>query len=148
MKSENIKMRNESLERTIIKIDNEIAAMNIAKKYLSNAEEINKVRETLNSKRQLIANEIYAEDPKCYLECHKIIEKVLEKDLGKEEQAELLENIKEIFGRQSPSVSKRSSGLNAWLKELNIEYVWINNEETGWDKLVITGFGIYKQKQI
>ncbi len=37
-------MRNAKLERAIIKIDNEIAAMNIAKKYLSNSEEINNVQ--------------------------------------------------------------------------------------------------------
>lgn len=146
MKSENIKMRNESLERTITKIDNEIAAMNIAKKYLSNIEEINQVIETLNNKRQLIANEIYSEDYKCYSECRIVLEEVLDKELGKEEQVELLQVIKEKFGRQAPNVSKKSSGLNAWLKELNIEYNWINNEEADWDKLVITGFGLYKQK--
>ena len=146
MQSENVKMRNESLERTIIKIDNEISSMNIAKKYLSNTEEINQVIETLNKKRQLLANEIYAEDYKSYSECRIIIEEMLDKELDKEEQIELLQTIKESFGRQSPNVSKNSSGLNAWLKELNIEYSWINNEEAEWAKLVITGFGLYKQK--
>lgn len=146
MQSENIKMRNEKLEKAIIKIDNEIAAMNIAKKYLSNIEEINEVIETLNNKRQLLANEIYTEDHKCYSECREVIEEMLNKELGEEEQVELLQIIKENFGRQSPNVSKKSSGLNAWLKELNIEYSWINDEETNWDKLVITGFGLYKQK--
>jgi len=144
MQSETDRMRYEKLEKTITKIDNEIAAMNIAKKYLPNIEEIDQVRETLNNKRQLIANEIYAEDNKCYLECREVIGKILDKELEKGEQVELLENIKEIFGRQSPNVSKKSSGLNAWLKELNIEYNWISKEETDWDKLVITGFGLYK----
>lgn len=138
-------MRNEKLERAISKIDNEIAAMNIAKKYLSNVEEINQVRDTLNNKRQLLANEIYAEDHKSYFECREVIQTMLDKELGKEEQVELLEIIKEKFGRQSPNVSKKSSGLNAWLKELNIEYSWINSEETDWDKLIITGFGLIKQ---
>jgi DNA mismatch repair ATPase MutS len=139
-------MRNEKLEKAIIKIDNEIAAMNVAKKYLSNVEEINEVKKTLNNKRQLLANEIYTEDHKSYLECREVIEGMLDRELGKEEQVELLETIKDKFGRKSPNVSKVSNGLNAWLKELNIEYSWINNEETGWDKLIITGFGLYKQK--
>jgi len=146
MQSENIKMRYEKLEKLIIKIDNEIAAMNIAKKYLSNVEEINEVKETLNNKRQLLANEIYTEDHKSYSECREVIEEKLDKELGKEEQVELLEMIKEKFGRQAPNVSKKSSGLNAWLKELNVEYSWFKNEETDWDTLVITGFGIYKEK--
>ena len=139
-------MRNEKLEKAIIKIDNEIAAMNVAKKYLSNVEEINEVKKTLNNKRQLLANEIYTEDHKSYLECREVIEGMLDRELGKEEQVELLETIKDKFGRKSPNVSKVSNGLNAWLKELNIEYSWINNEENDWDKLIITGFGLYKQK--
>ncbi|MDF2881467.1 MAG: hypothetical protein K0R54_2024 [Clostridiaceae bacterium] len=138
-------MRNEKLEKAITKIDNDIAAMNVAKKYLSNIEEINQVRDTLNSKRQLLANEIYAEDHKCYFQCREVIQGMLDKELGKEEQVELLEMIKETFGRQSPNVSKKSSGLNAWLKELNLEYSWINSEETDWDKLIITGFGLIMQ---
>jgi hypothetical protein len=138
-------MRNEKLEKAINKIDNEIAAMNIAKKYLSNIEEINEVKETLNNRRQLLANDIYAEDHKAYLECREAIDEILDKELEQEDQVELLEIIKEKFGRQAPNVSKKSSGLNAWLKELNIEYTWINDEATDWDKLIITGFGLYKQ---
>lgn len=137
-------MRNAKLERAIIKIDNEIAAMNIAKKYLSNLEEINVVRDTLNKKRQLLADELYVDDKKSYIQCCEIIDAMLDKELGKEAQLELLEMIKEKFGRQAPNVSKKSSGLNAWLKELSIEYNWINKEETDWDTLVITGFGLYE----
>lgn len=139
-------MRNEKLERSIVKIDNDIAALNIAKRYLSNTEEINQVRDSLNNKKQLLSNELYTEDHKSYSECGEFIENLLTKELGKEEQIELLEMIKEKFGRQAPNVSKKSNGLNAWLKELNLEYNWINDEETDWDKLVITGFGLYKQK--
>ena len=51
-------MRNVKLERAIIKIDNDIVAMNIAKKYLSNLDEIIEVRDTLNNKRQILANEL------------------------------------------------------------------------------------------
>lgn len=137
-------MRNLKLEKAIIKIDNEIAAMNIAKKYLSNVEEINEVRNSLNNKRQLLADEIYSEDVKNYYECRDIIEELLDKELSREEQADLLETIKEKFGRQAPNVSKRGNGLNAWLRELNIEHNWIDNEETDWNILVITGFGLYK----
>jgi len=137
-------MRNAKLERAIIKIDNEIAAMAIAKRYLSNLEEIDVVRDTLNKKRQLLADELYLDDKKCYHQCCEIIEEMQDIPLGKDEQLELLEIIKEKFGRQAPNVSKKSSGLNAWLKELSIEYNWINNEETDWDTLVITRFGLYE----
>jgi len=137
-------MRNAKLERAIVKIDNEIAAMKIAKKYLSNLEEINVVVTTLNNKRQLLADELYLDDKKCYEECCDVIEEMLDKELGTESQLELLEVIKQSFGRQSPNVSKKSSGLNAWLKELCIEYNWVKNEETDWDILVITGFGLYE----
>jgi len=137
-------MRNAKLERAIVKIDNEISSMNIAKKYLSNLEEINAVQTTLNNKRQLLADELYLEDKKCYEMCCDDIEEMIDKELGKEEQQELLEIIKQYFGRQSPNVSKKSSGLNAWLKELCIEYNWVKSEEIDWDMLVITGFGLYE----
>ncbi|MBC8062801.1 MAG: hypothetical protein H7Y18_19390 [Clostridiaceae bacterium] len=137
-------MRNVKLERTIIKIDTDIAAMNIAKRYLTNLEEINEVRDSLNNKRQVLANELYVDDKKSYLECCESIRELLDKELGQEEQLELLELVKDKFGRQAPNASKKSSGLNAWLKEMGIEYEWITDEETDWDKLVITGFGQYK----
>ena len=137
-------MRNAKLERAIIKIDNEIAAMNIAKKYLSNSEEINVVVNTLNKKRQLLADDLYADDNKCYEKCCEVLDEMLDKELGEEEQLDLLEMIKQNFGRQAPNVSKKSSGLNAWLKELCIEYNWIRNEEIDWDTVVITGFGLYE----
>lgn len=137
-------MRNAKLEKTIIKIDNDIAAMNIAKRYLSNLEEINTVKDDLNKKRQLLANELYYEDHKAYGECCEVISEMLDKELGKNEQIELLEIIKDKFGRQSPNVSKRTNGLNAWLKELDIEYHWIDNGEDDWATLVITGFGLHQ----
>ena len=137
-------MRNVKLERAIIKIDNDIAAMNVAKKYLSNLDEIIEVRDTLNNKRQVLANELYVDDKKSYLECCEAIRELLDKELEKDEQVELLELVKDKFGRQAPNASKKSSGLNAWLKEMGIEYNWITDEETDWDKLVITGFGQYK----
>jgi len=137
-------MRNVKLERAIIKIDNDIAAMNVAKKYLSNLDEIIEVRDTLNNKRQVLANELYVDDKKSYLECCETIRELLDKELEKDEQVELLELVKDKFGRQAPNASKKSSGLNAWLKEMGIEYNWITDEETDWDKLLITGFGQYK----
>lgn len=137
-------MRNVKLERAIIKIDNDIAAMNIAKRYLTNLDEINEVRDTLNNKRQILANELYVDDKKSYLECCESIRELLDKELEKDEQVELLELVKDKFGRQAPNASKKSTGLNAWLKEMGIEYNWITDEETDWDKLVLTGFGQYK----
>ena len=137
-------MKNVKLERAIIKIDNDIAALNIAKRYLSNLEEINEVRDTLNNKRQVLANELYVDDKKSYIECCESIRELLDKKLEKEEQIELLELVKDKFGRQAPNASKNSSGLNAWLKEMAIEYDWVTDEETDWDTLIITGFGQYK----
>ena len=137
-------MRNVKLERAIIKIDNDIAAMNIAKRYLSNLDEINEVRDSLNNKRQILANELYVDDKKSYIECSEAIRELLDKKLEKDEQIELLELIKDKFGRQAPNASKNSNGLNAWLKEMGIEYDWVADEETDWDKLIITGFGQYK----
>ncbi|MHC1682873.1 MAG: hypothetical protein AB6733_07990 [Clostridiaceae bacterium] len=139
-------MRNEQLERSINKLDRDIAALNLAKKYLSNKEEIIEVVDSLNNKRQLMADEIYREDHQSYFECRDVILPILDKVLEMDEQVKLLEEIKEKFGRQSPNVSKKSTGLNAWLKELNIEYRWIESEDTEWNKLVISGFGIYKQQ--
>lgn len=138
-------MRNEKLERAIVRIDNDLAAMNVAKKYLSNLDEINTVRDELNNKRQNLANELYSDDNNSYLKCTKIMVDMLDRELGQEEQVELLEIIKEKFGRQSPNASRKSSGLNAWLKDLNIEYNWVTSEESDWDTLVITGFAQYRQ---
>ena len=137
-------MRNVKLERTIIKIDNDIAALNTAKRYLSNLEEIDEARDTLNNKRQILANELYVDDKKSYLECCETLRDLLGKELEQDEQVELLELVKDKFGRQAPNASKKSSGLNAWLKEMGIEYNWITDDDTDWDKLVITGFGQYK----
>lgn len=137
-------MRNERLEKQINRPDNDIDAMGIAKKYLSNVEEINEVIKELNEKRILLANELYFEDHSSYAQCCIEISKFLDKEIGKEEQAELLETIKDIFGRKSPNVSKKSHGLNAWLKELDIEYHWVEKENADWAGLVITGFGLHE----
>lgn len=134
-------MRNLKLEKAIVKLDNDIAALNTAKKYLSNKEEIEEVRDELNQKRQLMANELYSEDHKAYAECCDIIREMLDKELNKYAQFDLLDAIKEKYGRQSPNASKNSNGLNAWLKELDIEHNWIENEDSDWATLVLTGFG-------
>ncbi|SFC29425.1 hypothetical protein [Clostridium uliginosum] len=137
-------MRNEKLEKSIIRIDNDIESMKVAKKYLSNVEEINEVIDTLNKKRQILADELYYEDSKSYEECCKVIQEVLDKNLGESEQTELLNTIKETFGRRAPNVSKKSNGLNAWLKTLDIEYKWIESEKNDWAVLVISGFGLHQ----
>ncbi len=43
-------------------MDREIESLKIASKYLSNIDEINEVRNTLNKKRQELADELYSED--------------------------------------------------------------------------------------
>ncbi len=34
--------------------------------------------------------------------------------------------------------------LNAWLKELDIEYKWIEKENEDWATLIISGFGLHE----
>jgi DNA mismatch repair ATPase MutS len=137
-------MRNIGLEKSINRIDSDIAALGVASKYLSNKEEINAIKVDLNKERQSLVNELYIEDSKAYEECCVAITELVEKKLGKEEQLELLALIKEKYGRQAPNVGKKSNGLNAWLNELDLEYDWIENEEDDWATLVIHGFGVHK----
>lgn len=133
-------MRNLRQEKAIKKIDREIEALRLVAKYLSNKDEIIEVRENLNGERQILANDLYYNDSKDYIECCSVIRGLFDKELGKDEQKELLDQIKEIYGRNCPNVSKDASGLNGWLKELDIEYTWVENLETEWSTLIITGF--------
>jgi predicted transport protein len=137
-------MRYETLQKQINRLDNDIDSMGVAKKYLSNIDEINDVIKELNEKRIGLANELYFEDHSSYAQCCIEISNVIDRPLGQEQQAELLETIKEIFGRKSPNVSKKSYGLNAWLKELDIEYKWIEKENEDWATLIISGFGLHE----
>lgn len=132
-------MINESLEKKINKLDGDIEALRRAKYYLSNKEEINDLIDSLNKERQVYADEIYLGDGIAYRECLGEIRNVMNKELGKEEQLELLEIIKEIHGRKTPNISKKSYGLNAWLKHLDIECEWIEVLNSEWANLVITG---------
>ncbi|MGL5256460.1 MAG: hypothetical protein ACRC76_05425 [Proteocatella sp.] len=131
-------MRNQQLEKKIIKIDKDIEGLNIAKKYLSNAAEIEDVKVGLNRERQLMILSLYQDDNKSRIECLELLKNKLNKELFKEEQLELLDNIKEIFGRRFPDVSKSSNGLNAWLNFIDIKCEWIQVEGSEWAKLIIT----------
>lgn len=133
-------MRFEKLEKTINKLDNDIEALRRVKQYLSNKDEINEISDLLNKERQVYADELYIGDAIVYTECLEIIKKLMNKELGKEEQVKLLEDIKELHGRKSPNVSKKSHGLNAWLKFLDIQCEWIENPNTDWSTLIIKGF--------
>ncbi|WP_238901195.1 hypothetical protein [Clostridium sp. YIM B02500] len=133
-------MRFESLEKTINKLDNDIEALRRVKQYLSNKDEINEVSDLLNKERQVYADELYIGDAVAYSESLEILKQLLNKELGKDEQVKLLENIKEIHGRKSPNVSKKSHGLNAWLKFLDIQFEWIENPNSDWSTLIIKGF--------
>ena len=135
-------MRNAKLEKSIRKLDKELLALKVVSKYLSNKDEINEVKDTLNKKRQVLADALYQYDNQSYEECCEVIADMLNKELGEEEQRDLLYMIKEKFGRQAPNVAKKSNGLNAWLKELAIEFEWVEKEEDDWAVLLITGFGI------
>lgn len=128
----------ESLEKKINKLDNDIEALRRAKHYLSNKNEINEIMDNLNKERQVYADEIYLGDGIAYTECINYIRLMMNKELGRDEQAEILEYIKEIHGRKCPNVSKKSYGLNAWLKHLDVECEWIQHEDTEWAGLIIT----------
>jgi hypothetical protein len=133
-------MIKDNLEKMINKLDGDIEALRRAKYYLSNKEEINEIIDNLNKERQVYSDEIYFEDGRAYRECLEVILELENKELGKDEQSELLELIKEKHGRKSPNVSKKSYGLNAWLKYLDIECQWIENEDSEWSTLIITGY--------
>ena len=133
-------MRFENLEKTINKLDNDIEALRRVKQYLSNKDEINEISDLLNKERQVYADELYIGDVIAYSESLEILKQLINKELGKDEQVKLLEDIKEIHGRKSPNVSKKSHGLNAWLKFLDIQCEWIENPNTDWSTLIIKGF--------
>ncbi|MBW6409521.1 hypothetical protein [Clostridium weizhouense] len=139
-------MKFEKLEKTINKLDADIEALRRVKHYLSNVDEINEISDLLNKERQVYADELYLEDAIAYNECCEKIKELLDKELTQNQQIELLEFIKEQHGRKSPNVSKKSHGLNAWLKFLDIECKWIENLETDWSILIITGIGVHNQK--
>lgn len=102
-------MRFESLEKTINKLDNDIEALRRVKQYLSNKDEINEISDLLNKERQVYADELYIGDAVAYNESLEILKQLFNKELGKDEQVKLLEDIKEIHGRKSPNVSKKKS---------------------------------------
>lgn len=133
-------MRFEKLEKTINKLDNDIEALRRVKQYLSNKDEINEISDLLNKERQVYADELYLGDAIAYSECIRIIENLINKQLAKEEQIKLLEDIKEIHGRKSPNVSKKSHGLNAWLKFLDVNCEWTEENNSEWSTLIIKGF--------
>ena len=133
-------MINESLEKKINKLDGDIEALRRAKYYLSNKEEINETIDLLNKERQIYSDEIYLEDGRAYKECLEVILESENKELGKDEQIQLLEVIKAKHGRKSPNISKKSYGLNAWLKYLDVECQWVDIEDNEWSNLIITGF--------
>ncbi|NRX72981.1 hypothetical protein DZE39_005295 [Clostridium beijerinckii] len=83
---------------------------------------------------------MYIGDAVAYNESLEILKQLFNKELGKDEQVKLLEDIKEIHGRKSPNVSKKSHGLNAWLKFLDIQCEWIENPNSDWSTLIIKGF--------
>lgn len=131
-------MRNQQLEKKIIKIDKDIEGLNIAKKYLSNPDEIEDVKVGLNRERQLMIISLYQDDNKSKVECLEMLKDKLNKELFKDEQLELLETIKVIFGRRFPDVSKNSNGLNSWLNFVDVKCNWIQEEGSEWAKLIIT----------
>lgn len=133
-------MRNLKLEKLIKKLDKEIEALSIAKKHLSNIDEIEEVQELLNKERQVYADEIYLEDQKSYEEVKEYMIDMVGRDILKDEQVEILNKIKEVYGRLSPNVSKESNGLNAWLKFMNVECSWAENPNSEWAILKITDF--------
>ncbi|MCS6132772.1 hypothetical protein DWV13_14245 [Clostridium botulinum] len=136
-------MKFEKLEKTINKLDADIEALRRVKHYLSNIDEINEISDLLNKERQVYSDELYLDDSAAYDKCCEKIRDLLDQKLEKTEQIQLLEFIKEAHGRKSPNVSKKSHGINAWLKFLDIECEWSEDLATDWSTLIITGFGAH-----
>ena len=90
-------MKSSAIEKRIVKIDQEIQAMNIAKKYLNNHEEIKQVILELNRERQLLVNDLYRDDKASYAIVRDHMESLVEVELDATQQKELLEYIKETF---------------------------------------------------
>ncbi|MGL4451939.1 MAG: hypothetical protein ACRCTZ_12180 [Sarcina sp.] len=130
-------MRYYDLEKKVSRLDRDIEALRLAKKHLSNKDEINEVMDYLNQERQVFADELYFEDAKSYIQCCEIIRPLIDKELNEREQNELLETIKKIYGRRSVNVTKKTFGLNAWLKFMDIEADWNTVEDGHWSTLVI-----------
>ena len=130
-------MRYYDLEKKVSKLDRDIEALRLAKKHLSNKDEINEVMDYLNQERQVYADELYFEDAKSYIQCCEFIRPLIDKELDEKEQNELLERIKKVFGRRAANITKKTFGLNAWLKFMDIDVQWLNKEGENWSTLVI-----------
>lgn len=131
-------MINKTLEKKINKLDGDIEGLRRAKYYLSNKDEINEIIDVLNKERQIYADEIYLGDGVAYTKCIEEIEKLKDKEIGRDEQIELLELIKEAHDRKNPNISKKGFGLNAWLKHLEVQCTWIEYEDRDIAGLIIT----------
>lgn len=138
-------MRYYDLEKKVSRLDRDIEALKLSKKHLSNIDEINEVMDFLNQERQVSADELYFEDAKSYIQCCEIIRPLIDKNLEKEEQEELLETIKKVFGRRSANVTRKVFGINAWLKFMDIDCEWINDNGNDWSTLVIKTINVREQ---
>lgn len=136
-------MRLEQTEKALNRIDHDIDALRTSKKYLNNLEEIEGCIIRLNKERQGLIDELCKGDWDSYQEAKQDIEPCIGKKLSKEEQLELLSKIKEAFGRKAPVPGKNSHGLNAWLKELNVEAEWEEVPGQEWAVLTIQSLGVY-----
>lgn len=132
-------MRHLKLEKSIIKLDRDIEALTVAKKYLPYEEEIESVKTDLNKERQLLFAELHAEDTASSRACVEHLTPMLGQELLHHDQLALLETIKEIYGRKFPETSKESHGLNAWLKALHVTCEWVQTDNSDWAKLIMTG---------
>lgn len=138
-------MRLEQTEKAINRIDHDIDSLITCKKYLDCTDKIEYEVERLNKDRQGFIDELCREDWNSYLEVKEYLRGFINKELFKEQQLEILSQIKETFGRKAPTPGKNSHGLNAWLKALNVTTVWENIEGQDWATLTIKGFEVYSK---
>ena len=111
-------MKSSAIEKRIVKIDQEIQAMSIAKKYLNNHEEIKQVILELNRERQLFVNDLYRDDKASYAIVRDHMESLVEVELDATQQKELLEYIKETFGRQAATDGENSHRIKCLVKKI------------------------------
>ncbi len=140
-------LRYEKTEKAIARIDHDIAALGVAKKYLKNhSKDIESHVVALNKERQGLVDELCHEDYRSYQALRDWMEEqdIPGRALDAEAQQQLLEQIRECFGRKAPVPGKASHGLNAWLRMLNIQAQWQEVGEGEWAQLTVTGFGQYR----
>ena len=115
-------------------------AKKILKKHKEKTKSLDIIIDELDIELENLEEEIYLDTDEQIKQSLELISKYANRKIRKEEQLELLEEIKDIFGRDYPTTSK-SKGLSAWLKYCtlgeDVSFAYDYNKEDHWKDLVI-----------